>query len=138
MFLNREIVLKEYGGYFYAVTATGSVQVQLPGTHQFFAMLPNYEVFTRFVDQANNVFTNATPGLALHLTGCKRCAKSLSSQFPDFFSPCKTGSEILNQGKAIAQEVSRIVANEFLQWWENEQQHRLSDHVDSNTAQDTA
>lgn len=130
------VQLKEYGGYYYSPLSDGRIQVQLPGTHTFFTTMPTYEVFTRFVDQANRIYGEHIPELTLHLTGCKRCARSLSTAFPDFFNPCKTGSIIIAQGCSIAQEISRIVAEDFLKW-HDEQQHRLSSD-DPNAPQTSA
>lgn len=114
LFIPSEVTLSEYGGYYYAERADGSIQVKLPGSHEFFCILPDYEVFTRYVDQCNIAFADKTPGLTLHLTGCKRCAKSLSNT--DFFSPCTTGSEIIAQSKVIAQEISKEMAKQWVRW----------------------
>lgn len=114
------VPLKEYGGYYYHPNADGTVSVQLPGENILFTTLPNYEVFTRFVDQCNGLFESASPELQLHLTGCKRCAKSLSHKWPDFFSPCRTGSVLISEGKAVAQHISKVVADEFIRWWASE------------------
>ena len=118
------VPLSEYGGYYYHKNSDDTVSVQLPGANILFTTLPNYEVFTRFVDQCNNVFATSIPMLQLHLTGCKRCAKSLDPKFPEFFSPCKTGSVLISEGKAVAQHISKVVADDFIRWWRDEHPDR--------------
>lgn len=121
------VPLKEYGGYYYYPNPNGTVAVQLPGANILFTTLPNYDVFVRFVDQCNGLFASSIPQLQLHLTGCKRCAKSLDPAWPDFFSPCRTGSVLISEGKAVAQHISKVVADDFNQWW-------ASEHPDSRSA----
>lgn len=131
------IALPEYGGYYYLRRNDGTISVKLPGANIFFATLPNYEIFKRFVDQCNNVFRNAAPDLILHLTGCKRCAKSVGSTNPDYFDPCNTGAAIIARSQSIAQEISREIAKQFARWWEDEQRERLQEPDGQIATKDT-
>jgi hypothetical protein len=126
VFVSSNVEVKDYGGYYYTEQSDGSILVQLPGTHEVFTTLPNMEMFKRFVEQANGVFIAAMPALKLHLTGCKRCQKSVDSEI-NFFDPCRTGGPMILQGKQVAQEISRVVANEFLTWWKTEQERLQAD-----------
>lgn len=130
------VTYSQYGGFYHFMRPDGSIVVNEPGTDRVLVILPDLELFTNFADQCNIAFTNLTPGLALHLTGCKRCKKFVEANFPmdeELGSPCKLGAQMFSEAKGLTAQICKKMAQEYLDYAKS----RLQDNVDSSVAEGT-
>ena len=88
----------------------------------------------KFVDECNKEFTRLTGTLTLHLTGCKRCTRTLKTggNYDDPRNqPCRTGAPLILQAKSIAQQISDALAKSYKEYLASQ---RVSDNVSGDLA----